>query len=110
MTQCSKIDRIDAAYFRRNPKLNIKDETKLNADNQSSSEFFSHQVDGKSTFIAEVFFLNVAAHHYGLSATEIRHENLSRDIPEMERHLERILEDRQNHIGVRLHTPFLVRY
>lgn len=47
--------------------------------------------------------MTVAAHHYGLNATESVHEALSRDIPEMERHLERIQEDRAKYLG----TPAL---
>jgi hypothetical protein len=96
-----KINRIDVNYFRRNPKLDISDETKLNADVKSSEEFYAETVEGKDNFITEVFFLNMAANHYGLGTTEIQYEGLCKDIPEMERHLERIKEDREKYIGVR---------
>ncbi|KAF8541369.1 ubiquitin elongating factor core-domain-containing protein [Trichophaea hybrida] len=100
----SKIDRIDVNYFRRNPKLDIGDETKLNADDQSSKEFYSQTVEGTNSFITEIFFLTAAAYYYGLGATESEHELISKDIPELERHLERIEEDRQKYIG----TPALI--
>ncbi|KAA8910425.1 ubiquitin elongating factor core-domain-containing protein [Sphaerosporella brunnea] len=100
----SKIDRIEVEYFRRNPKLDISDETKLNADDQSSKEFYSQTLEGKNNFITEIFFLCAAAHHYGLNSSEMEHDGLSRDIPEMEQHLQRIQEDRAKYIG----TPALV--
>ncbi|KAI5778196.1 ubiquitin elongating factor core-domain-containing protein [Geopyxis carbonaria] len=96
-----KIDRIDIDYFRRNPRLEIGAETKLNADDQSSRDFYSHQIQGNNNFITEVFFLNAAAHHIGLGSAQTRLESLVRDIPEMTRHLERIETDRQNHSGVK---------
>jgi ubiquitin conjugation factor E4 B len=96
----SKIDRIEVEYFRRSPKLDISDETKLNADDQSSREFYSQVAEGKNNFITEIFFLCAAAHHYGLSSSETEHEGLSRDIPEMEHHLARIQADRVKYIGV----------
>lgn len=96
----SKIDRIDVDYFRRNPRLDITEETKLNADDHSSTEFYSKSVEGKNNFITEVFFLTAAGLYYGLGSTESEHDGLARDIPEMERHLARIQEDRQRYIGV----------
>ncbi|KAI5792948.1 ubiquitin elongating factor core-domain-containing protein [Pyronema domesticum] len=96
----SKIDRIEVEYFRRNPKLDIKSETKLKASSEAESEeFYSHTLEGTNNFITEVFFLTVAAYHYGLSATESERDGLSKDIPEMERHLEKIEQDRNKWAG-----------
>lgn len=95
-----QIDRIDINYFRRNSRLDISEETKLNADDQSANDYYSNQIQGKNNFITEVFFLNAAAHHIGLASAQTRLESLVRDIPEMTRHLERIEIDRQNHSGV----------
>ena len=88
-------------YFRRNPRLDISDETKLYADDASSKEFYSTTIEGKNNFITEVFFLAVAAHHYGLGSAQTRHDSLGRDVPELERHLERIEADRQRFLNVR---------
>ncbi|TGZ80428.1 hypothetical protein EX30DRAFT_396422 [Ascodesmis nigricans] len=90
----SKISRIEVEYFRRSPRLDIKEDTKLNADNQSSDEFYSHTLEGKNNFITEVFFLTAAAHHFGLNAAENNHDRLLRDIPELERHLQLIEAER----------------
>jgi ubiquitin conjugation factor E4 B len=79
-TTFSKVGRIDINYFRRNPRVDIKDETKLNADQAQSDAFYANKVDGESNFITEIFFLTLAAHHYGSEATNAKLKNLERDI------------------------------
>jgi ubiquitin conjugation factor E4 B len=54
--------------LRRHPRVDIKEETKLNADQSTSDRFYSEAVGGIN-FISEVFFLTLAAHHYGSEAT-----------------------------------------
>lgn len=95
----SKLDKIDINYFRRNPRLDIGDETKINADEDTASEFYSKKIEGPNNFISEVFFLNAAAHHYGLGATEVNHDQLAKDIGDMEKHLERIQGERSRWIN-----------
>ena len=99
----TQIDKIDIEYFRRQPRLNIHEETKINVDENQSNEYYSKKVEGSNNFISEVFFLNVAAHHYGLGATETMHDQLAKDIGEMEKHLERFVAERQRWLNVRLH-------
>ncbi|KAH0613172.1 uncharacterized protein H6S33_009552 [Morchella sextelata] len=95
----SKLDKIDIDYFKRNPRLDIGDETKINADEDTASEFYSKKIEGSNNFISEVFFLNVAAHHYGLGATEVNHDQLAKDIGDMEKHLERIQGERSRWVN-----------
>ncbi|KAF9871176.1 ubiquitin elongating factor core [Colletotrichum karsti] len=79
-TTFSKVDRIEVEYFRRNPRVDIKEETKLNADQATSDAFYAKKADGTNNFISEVFFLTLAAHHYGSEATNAKVKNLDRDI------------------------------
>jgi ubiquitin conjugation factor E4 B len=79
-TTFSKIDKIDIDYLRRSPRIDIKDETKINADQEQSDAFYSNKVEGTSNFISEVFFLTLAAHHYGSEATNSKMTSLDRDI------------------------------
>lgn len=79
-TMFSKVDRIDINYLRRRPRVDIKDETKLNADQSASDEFYQVELPGTSNFISEVFFLNLAAHHYGSEATNSMLKALDKDI------------------------------
>ncbi|KAI0136961.1 ubiquitin elongating factor core-domain-containing protein [Xylariales sp. AK1849] len=81
----SKISKIDIDYLRRNPRVDMSDETKLNADQATSDAFYSKTVDGTSNFISEVFFLNLAAHHYGSEATNSKLKDLDKEIKHLQR-------------------------
>jgi ubiquitin conjugation factor E4 B len=91
----SKIDRIDINYFRRNPRIDIKDETKLNADQAESDAFYSTTVEGENNFITEIFFLTLAAHHYGSEAANAKMKNLDRDIKHFEKSIAMMEAERQ---------------
>lgn len=117
-TTFSKIDRIDIGYFRREPRVDIKEETKLNADQAQSDNFYSQKLDGSSNFISEVFFLTLAAHHYGSEATNAKLKNLDKDIKYYEKHIKKLEADRVKFIntpaqlamydlGLRRHTEVL---
>ncbi|KAB8288858.1 hypothetical protein EYC80_010761 [Monilinia laxa] len=79
-TTFSKISKIDIDYLRRDPRVDIKDETKLNADEKASEKYYEANVGGTSNFISEVFFLTLAAHHYGSEALNATHKTLEKDI------------------------------
>lgn len=81
----SKVSKIDIDYLRRSPRIDISDETKLNADQATSDAFYSKKVDGASNFISEVFFLNLAAHHYGSEATNSKLKDLDREIKHLQK-------------------------
>lgn len=76
----SKVSRIDIDYLRRKPRVNIQDETKLNVDQNASDAFYENSAEGTTNFISEVFFLNLAAHHYGTEGTSAKLKTLDREI------------------------------
>ncbi|KAF6805558.1 ubiquitin conjugation factor e4 [Colletotrichum sojae] len=86
-TTFGKVDRIEVEYFRRSPRVHIADETKLNADQATSDAFYAKKAEGTSNFISEVFFLNLAAHHYGSGATNSKLKSLERDIKHYEKNI-----------------------
>lgn len=98
----SKIDRIDANYLRRTPRVAIRDETKINADQNASDRFYDQKVEGTNNFISEVFFLTVAAHHYGTEAANTKLSTLQREISHMEKQLEKFEAERHNYLNVRI--------
>ena len=91
----SKVDRIDVDYLRRSPRVSIKDETKLNADQSLSDDFYSKPAPGQNNFISEVFFLTLAAHHYGTEAVNTSLNRLEKQLKQMERRLRELEEEGQ---------------
>ena len=96
-----KIDRIDVDYLRRTPRVDISDETKINADQKTADEFYSQKADGTSNFISEIFFLTVAAHHYGTEAAQTRMSTMRRSIQRSEKDLEQFEAERHKYVNVR---------
>ena len=92
----SKIDRIDVDYLRRSPRVHIEDETKINADQQMSDEFYSVRATGTNNFISEIFFLTVAAHHYGTEAVNTKLSSLQKDVKFLEKQLAKLELERHN--------------
>lgn len=97
----SKIDRIDIGYLRRSPRISITDETKINADQTASDVFYDpkNRVDGTNNFITEVFFLTVAAHHYGTEAANTKLSNLQREVKYLEKQLVKMEAERVKYIS-----------
>jgi ubiquitin conjugation factor E4 B len=95
----SKIDRIDIDYLRRTPRVDIKDETKINADEKTSDEFYSTKADGANNFISEVFFLTVAAHHYGTEAANSKLSSLQKDVKWLKKELDKFETERHKYIS-----------
>jgi len=91
-------------YLRRSSRLSIGPETKLNADEHASEAYYSVKLAGDSNFISEVFFLTVAAHHYGLGATEVLHDDLAKRLHELEKHVEQLQQDRNRWVNVGIDT------
>ncbi|KAI0161203.1 ubiquitin elongating factor core-domain-containing protein [Xylariaceae sp. FL1272] len=89
----SKVSRIDVDYLRRAPRVDMHDETKLNADQATSDAFYNNKLDGESNFISEVFFLTLAAHHYGLGATNAKMKDLDKDIKYLEKVIKQMEEE-----------------
>ncbi|KAJ9376382.1 hypothetical protein DTO063F5_8814 [Paecilomyces variotii] len=101
----TKIDRIDAAYLHRKPRVNMRDETKINADQHASDEFYSKTVEGTNNFITEIFFLTVAAHHYGSESLTSKLDQLEKDLRQMEATIAKFELERHKWI----HNPMQLR-
>jgi len=55
---------------------------------------------GQPNFITEAFFSNSGAHHVGYIASMINLKNLGKDLTDMERHIERLQQERERHLQV----------
>ena len=96
----NQIDRIDIEYLRRKPRVDIHDETKINADQHASDEYYSTVVEGTSNFISEIFFLTLAAHHYGTEATAVKLDQLEKDLKQLQKQMQRLEGERPRWINV----------
>ena len=94
----SKIDRIDVGYLRRSSRVDIKDETKLNADQSTSDNFYNNPAEGTTNFISEVFFLTLAAHQYGTESVNSMLSTLEKELQRMRKHIEEIELDRHKFV------------
>lgn len=90
----TKIDRIDVNYWKRSPRVNIQDETKINADQKTADDFYSQKAEGTNNFISEIFFLTVAAHHYGTEAASTQLEQRQKEIKYLEKDLAKFEAER----------------
>lgn len=91
----ARMERIDIDYLRRQPRINIADETKLNADQAQSDAFYAQTAPGENKFVSELFFLNMASHHYGSGAAGQRYKDMDREIKHMEGQLAMLEEERR---------------
>ena len=95
--QFGKIEKIDVEYLRRSPRVDISEETKINADQKTADAYFANRAEGTSNFISEVFFLTVAAHHYGTEAAQERVSTLKKTVKRMQQDLEAFETERQKY-------------
>ena len=95
----SKIDRIDVHYLRRKPRVDIKEETKLNADQNASDRFYKQRAQGTSNFISEVFFLALTAHHYGTEAANSMLSTLDKDLKRLKKYIDEVELDRHKFVN-----------
>ncbi|PLW41722.1 hypothetical protein PCANC_04531 [Puccinia coronata f. sp. avenae] len=95
--QYSKIDKVDALYFKRSTRLNIREETKINATLQESEEFLSSPSTNPEpvNFISEIFFLNVAIFRLGILTIAKNWNSRAREIEDMKKELVRAEADRR---------------
>jgi ubiquitin conjugation factor E4 B len=92
----------------------MKDETKINADQHASDAFYSKKVDGTSNFITEIFFLTVAAHHYGSESLTSKLDQLEKDLRHMENTITKFEQERHrwsnNPMQLRVFEQALKKY
>ena len=95
-----KVGIVQVDYLRKNPRVNIRDETKINADQATSDEFYAHSLgDRTEHFVTEIFFLTLAAHHYGKEAANTKLTALQREVKHLEKQIELMEKDRTKFVN-----------
>ena len=98
-SQFSKIDKVDIDYLRRNGRVDVRDETKLNADQNQSDAFYDQKLEGKNGLISELFVLTVAAHHYGAEAARKMLKEMDRDLKHMSKQIDQFELERHKYVS-----------
>ncbi|KKZ66087.1 ubiquitin conjugation factor E4 B [[Emmonsia] crescens] len=108
------IDRIDVGYLKRKPRVHMRDETKINADQHASDAFYDQAEEGTSNFITEIFFLTAAAHHYGSESLTTKLEQLEKDLRHMETQIDKFELERHkwrsNPVQLKMFEDALKKY
>jgi ubiquitin conjugation factor E4 B len=108
------MDKIDPAYYAHTKRIDLKDETRINATNEEANRWlennrlpeggmsssncrfilFSYKLVAPSpNFISDIFYLTVAMSHLGYLQTIQRFNDTSRQLEDMQRHLDMINGD-----------------
>ena len=91
----SKLGLIDPFYFMYQKRLDISEETRINVDLESavyiSKSFMANNPNHPTpNFVTEIFYLTIAAHHYGpLSAIRL-YKNFTKELEGMQAQLSRV--------------------
>lgn len=102
----SKIDKVDADYFRKSTRLSIAEETKIRATKEEADAYFAESPTSATpvNFISDVFFLTCAFQHVGLGKTVNNRNDLEKRLSDLEKEVQRIEADTtwRNVSGVRI--------
>lgn len=95
----SKVHLIDPDYFISSTRLNVTEDTKINADKESyeahlSSYRSSHPTPTPPNFVSDIFFLTVAMHHYGLLSTLRYYGAFCKEMEEMRKQVNNMKAER----------------
>ncbi|TNY19299.1 ubiquitin elongating factor core-domain-containing protein [Rhodotorula diobovata] len=92
----SKIDKIDPLYYKHSNRINVKDDTKINATQQESDAYYSHSTNDSPlppNFISEIFFLCAQYLHIGPLHAIKEHKGMRQQVSHMTRQLADIEAD-----------------
>ncbi|KAF7721031.1 hypothetical protein EC973_005541 [Apophysomyces ossiformis] len=86
-----EIDKIDSSYLRTSHRLNVSEDTKINASKEQADEYYKNAPSTQAhNFITEIFFLTLAFLHYGPIRSLINYNDLMREYSETKKQTERM--------------------
>ncbi|EPQ54429.1 hypothetical protein GLOTRDRAFT_139020 [Gloeophyllum trabeum ATCC 11539] len=92
----SKIDRIDPLYYAHSSRIDLKEETRINATSDEANQWAEqNRADGTPppNFISDIFYLALAMNHYGYQRTIQWYDDLAKHIDDLQRHLDMLQGD-----------------
>ncbi|KAH8989635.1 ubiquitin elongating factor core-domain-containing protein [Lactarius hatsudake] len=95
--QYTKIDRIDPLYYAHTSRIDVKEETRINATSEEAAAWENtHRLAPGAqppNFISDIFYLALATGHYGLQKAIQTWDDLNKEQDEVRRHLDNITAD-----------------
>ena len=90
----SKLHLIDSNFFMYSNQLDVSEDTKLNADKETSdrlwSEWKTNNPSNSPNFVTEIFFATLSLGHFGFLSTARLYGNLVKEIQELKGHVAKI--------------------
>ncbi|KAI7901309.1 ubiquitin elongating factor core-domain-containing protein [Cokeromyces recurvatus] len=92
--RASKIDKIDSSYFRTSKRLDVAEETKINATKEQSDAYYRQVQELKNhNFITEIFFLTLSFMHYGPIRAFVNFNEFIREYNEVKKQADKAQQD-----------------
>ncbi|KAI0755049.1 ubiquitin elongating factor core-domain-containing protein [Daedaleopsis nitida] len=93
--QYSKMDKIDASYYAHSTRIDLKEETRVNATNDEADAWTKENAatTAPPNFISDIYYLTLAANHIGQQKIVNSIEHLAREYDDIRRHIEAIQGD-----------------
>ncbi|BGP03526.1 E4 ubiquitin-protein ligase UFD2 [Rhodotorula toruloides] len=86
----SKIDKIDPLYYKQSSRVDVAEDTKINANKQESDEYYTKDSAASTSvpnFISEIFFLCAQYLHIGPMHAVKEHKGIGQQVSHMQRQL-----------------------
>ncbi|KAI8804051.1 ubiquitin elongating factor core-domain-containing protein [Cladochytrium replicatum] len=100
-SQFSKLHLIDPHYFKHPAcRIDVSDVTRLFGDKEGADSYAASWLKEQgslpaTSFVSDVFFLTLAAHHYGIMSTIRYYQSYSKDLEELRKHVERMKAEKE---------------
>jgi ubiquitin conjugation factor E4 B len=90
----SKIDKIDPTYFRTSKRLDVLEDTKINATKEQSDAYYGQVQELKNhKFITEAFFMTLAFMHYGPIRALVNYNEFIREFNEVKKQTDKAQQE-----------------
>ncbi|BGO95650.1 Ubiquitin conjugation factor E4 [Rhodotorula toruloides] len=86
----SKIDKIDPLYYKQSSRIDVAEDTKINANKQESDEYYNKDSTAAApapNFISDIFFLCAQYLHLGPMHAIKEHKGIGQQVSHMQRQL-----------------------
>ncbi|TPX62156.1 hypothetical protein PhCBS80983_g00746 [Powellomyces hirtus] len=99
--QYSKLHLIDPDYFNYSDRLDISEQTRINADKEHYEQYLRDWRERNPSptsahFVADVFFLTLGFHHYGLMSSIRSFGQIVKQTEELRKHVEKLKVERDS--------------